>query len=271
MSLLLIVFLSIVQGLTEFLPVSSSGHLVVTRALLEPFLGKISSPLAFDVLIHLATALVTAFFLRNEIARIIANFFKSEGVRERALVIRLIIATLPAVIVALCFKDKIESLFDSPQWALNGFLLTAVLLELAHRHQIDVAGKKEIGSNDWPLPTLLQAVIIGIAQAFAIMPGVSRSGSTIAAALLLSLPARTAVLFSFFMLLPVIAGAGLLEAKELAGLEMESLLPLAIGFLVAMATAYIALRFLVWIVEGAKLRWFAVYTLLLSCGLRFFI
>ncbi|MCL4152818.1 UNVERIFIED_CONTAM: hypothetical protein GTU68_029013 [Idotea baltica] len=262
MSLLLIVLLAIVQGLTEFLPVSSSGHLVVSRAILGPTLGTISSPLAFDILIHFATALVTAFFLRKELLVILRKVFTATGERERRLVGLLIVATLPAVVIGLSFKDTIESLFISPHWALNGFLVTAILLELAHRFQV------KLGADS---AAALTTLIIGVGQACAIMPGISRSGSTIAIALLLSLPARTAVLFSFFMLLPVIAGACLLEAKELASLESIDSTPLLIAFFTTMATAYVALRFLVWIVEGAKLRWFAIYTFAISCGLRFFI
>ena len=272
MTIALVVFLAVVQGLTEFLPVSSSGHLVVSRAILSPYLGKLDSPLAFDIFIHLATALVTAFFLRKELLQLLKRMFIKEGSRERRLVSLLVIATLPAVFVGFGFKDQIENLFNTPKWALNGFLITAVLLELAHRHQVKLGAKGSgAGILDWQFPSYTQAVFIGCAQAMAIMPGVSRSGSTIALALLLSLPARSAVMFSFFMLLPVVAGAAVLELGELQALESENLTYYLCGFVVTSVTAYVALKFLVWVVEGAKLRWFALYTLVLGLGLRLII
>ena len=269
MTIVLVIFLAVVQGLTEFLPVSSSGHLVVSRAILSPYLGKLDSPLAFDILIHLATALVTAFFLRKELLQLLKRMFLKEGNDERRLVSLLIVATVPAVFIGFGFKDQVENLFDTPQWALNGFLITAVVLELAHRHQVKLGStSSSAGVLDWQFPTYFQAVIIGCAQAMAIMPGVSRSGSTIALALLLSLPARSAVMFSFFMLLPVVAGAAVLELGKLQSLESANMAYYLCGFLVTCATAYLALKFLVWVVEGAKLRWFAIYTLLLGLGLR---
>ena len=274
MTITLAVLLGIVQGLTEFLPVSSSGHLVVSRHLLGSLFGTIEAPLAFDVLVHVATGLVTAFFLRTELIDMVKAFFARTafGAKVRSLSLLVVVATLPAVVAGLLFKDRIEQSFTSMEVALNGFLITAVLLESAHRRQVKLGAGPQggIDSLDWQLPTVAQALVIGLAQACAIIPGISRSGSTIAVALLLGLGAVTAVRFSFFLLLPVVFGALVLQLDELAGFSAESMPALFCGFLVTAAVAYGALHSLVWLVQGAKLRYFAVYTLILGTLLRVF-
>lgn len=273
MEVLLVCILAVVQGLTEFLPVSSSGHLVLARALLGPYLGTLEFPLAFDVLVHLATALVTAFFLRAELKQILLRMFQAQGSDERRLCSAIVLATVPAAIVGLFFEDAIKSLFASASWAFNGFLITAGLLAIGHSCQVRFAqhSTKQAATLDWPIPTYFQAVCIGCAQALAIMPGVSRSGSTIAVALLLGLPGRSAVLFSFFILLPVVAGGAVLEIPELLHLSVGKVWPLFLAFLLTMVTAYVALKFLVWVVEGAKLHWFALYAVLLGTFGRFLV
>lgn len=274
MPFLLAIALGIVQGLTEFLPVSSSGHLVVSRALFEPWLGAIEAPLAFDIVVHAATGLVVAFFLRDEILDSLrALFARSElGVRVRQLAVAVVLATIPAVVVGFTCKDLIEQSFSSLSVALNGFLITAVLLEIAHRKQLKLGDpiKEGLISFDWQIPNYWQALIIGIAQAMAIMPGVSRSGSTIAVALILGLGPITAVRFSFFLLLPVVFGGLLLELDQIRSLGEQSSATLAAAFFTTALVGYLALKALVWVVRGAKLRYFAIYVLLLSVLMRVF-
>ena len=268
---LLAVFLGVLQGLTEFFPVSSSGHLVVSRALLEPWLGRIDAPLAFDIAVHLATAIVTMVFLREELFFMLKRFFSNSSEAEpvRSLVLRLVVATVPAVIVGLFFRDTIERSFSSIDWALNGFLFTALLLECAHRRQLRLQPSGGgISVLDWKQPSCWQAAVIGFAQAVAIIPGVSRSGSTIAAALILGLGPVTAVRFSFFMLLPVVFGGVVLEIGTLRSLDSQGWTALVLGFIASAVTAYFSLRALVWLVQSAKLRWFAIYTLCLGLFLR---
>jgi len=274
MPFLLAIALGIVQGLTEFLPVSSSGHLVVARALFEPWLGGVEAPLAFDIVVHSATGLVVVFYLREELLSAVRVVFeKTElGDNVRQLAVTIVVGTLPAIIVGFFLKDLIEESFKSLSIALNGFLLTAFLLELAHRRQVKLGGpiKEGLQSFDWQPPTTLQALIIGIAQALAIMPGVSRSGSTIAIALILGLSPVSAVRFSFFLLLPVVFGGLIIELEQIRLLNSDATAALATAFVTTCIVGYLALRALVWVVQSAKLRYFAIYVLVISLAMRLF-
>jgi undecaprenyl-diphosphatase len=272
-SILLVVILGIVQGITEFLPVSSSGHLVVAQELLTQSLGKLESPLAFDISLHLATVIAVMIFLRKDIYKTLTNVFKSgeAGSWSRQLAICVVLATLPAGIIGVLFKDKIEELFASTSCALNGFIATAFILEVAHRFQVKVGNLKDTALSNWSLPSYAQAVIIGFAQAIAILPGVSRSGCTIASALMLGIVATSAVRFSFFLLIPVVLGAVALDSKELLKIGLDEPTGMFVGFLVTFVVASFALRWLLQLVTGAKLRYFAIYAFSISLILRFFL
>lgn len=264
----LAIVLGIVQGFTEFLPVSSSGHLVLFQHFLEPVFGAAKTPLAFDVLVHLATLVVTLSYLFPDIKAVLLNLFSKTpaGQTARALAVRTIIGTIPAVLVVLLLKSQIESAFDSIKIAGMGFFLTALVLELAHRRQLRFKAPEsnQDAILSWQLPSLLQSFVIGCAQSVAILPGVSRSGSTIAAALLLGLPAETAMRFSFFLFIPAVLGAAVLELGDLGSLSSSDLSAYLCGFLVCILVGAIAIRLLAFLLSSARLRYFSLYTLCLG-------
>jgi len=268
----LAIILGIVQGLTEFLPVSSSGHLVVFQHYLEPIFGASKTPLAFDVLVHLATLVVTLCYLFPDIRAVLSHAHRRtpEGETVRQLILRTIVGTVPAVLVVLLLKDQIEAAFDSLSAAGIGFLITACVLESAHRKQIKFRPPQSDKDSvlSWKLPSLPQAFIIGCAQSVAILPGVSRSGSTIATALLLGLPAESAMRFSFFLFIPAVLGASVLELGDLSALPESDMSAYLLGFVITIVVGFFAMRLLTRLVSSAKLRYFAIYTALLGLAIN---
>ena len=246
-------FLGIVQGLTEFLPVSSSGHLTI--------LGDDDLGLPFAILVHFATALSTIVVFRKDIAELAVGFFKPSlegGLAARKYVGLLAISAIPAAIIGFTLKDSIEGLTNS---LFVGYMLlvTAAILFVSQKIKIE-SGK--------PLNPVNTAVI-GIAQAFAILPGISRSGSTIGAAILLGISRAEAAKFSFLMALPVILGATALELKDLltepAVASAHYAAPYSAyiaGFIAAFVSGLFACRWMIKLVKGTNLNWFAVY-----CGI----
>ncbi len=211
------ILLGVLQGLTEFLPVSSSGHLVFFKHLF----GLGEQDVTLEVMLHLATLLaILVFFWKR-----IPSYLKGKKI------MLIILGSVPAGIVGVFFKDKIEALFTHQLLPLT-FFTTAVFLLLSDRK----GGEREIG--------IKEALFIGIAQAFAILPGISRSGFTIGTALLLGVNRDEAFEFSFFLSIPAVLGAGILEAKEIRG----EFLPLP--FLCAFLSGIFAL----WILRRAVLR-----------------
>lgn len=243
------ILLGIVQGITEFLPVSSSGHLQIAKALLGV---EIEENLTFDVTLHAATVLSTIVVLWNEVWRLLKGLFSRRFTPEQAYVLKLAVSMIPIGIVGFCFKDRIDAMLDAP-WilALVGamLLLTAALLAFAYYAR--PREKERISYRD--------AFIIGIAQAIAVLPGLSRSGSTIATGLLLGNKKEAVAQFSFLMVLAPILGETLLElaSGELtAGIGSAQL---AAGFLAAFATGCAACKFMIEMVKRGKLIWFALY------------
>jgi undecaprenyl-diphosphatase len=274
MPVFLAFILGLVQALTEFLPVSSSGHLVISQVYLAPYFEAEPVPLAFDVLVHVATLLATLFFLSADVTRLIKGVFvkNEEGDLCRRVISLVIFGSIPVVVVGGGFRDSLKILFESQEAAANGFLVTTAVLFLANyiysRRQSEQESSGSDGEFFWKLPTFSQAFLIGVAQAIAIFPGVSRSGSTIAIALLLGLGATTAVRFSFLLSIPAIFGALVLEGRGLATLEASQLLPYGVGFLTAFATGLLAIRLLVVVTQRAYLGYFAIYTLMLGIALH---
>ncbi len=248
MEYLLSMLIGLLQGLTEFLPVSSSGHLVLSQHLL----GIKQESLFLEVVLHLGTAFAIVFVYREDIFHLVKSGFSSEPEKKWAswhLLKLLIVGSIPAGIVGVFFKDFFEEVFMEPR--ISGFMLmvTAGILFLSRRHV-------ERGN----ILTYGSALIIGLAQAFAIFPGISRSGSTIVAALMLGLARKEAGRFSFYLALPAIFGAALLQVKDIS----EVVLPLGAivsGFLVSFVSGVIALKILLRFVEKGKLHYFAYYCL----------
>jgi len=258
-SALELLVLAVVQGLTEFLPISSSGHLVLARELLGmPELG-----LSLDVALHVGTLLAVVVAYRTDVARLLRDMLHGEF----RLFLWLIVATIPVGLVGILAGDAIERAFQSPRMAGFGLLLTTVLLLIG-----DAARRRRAGEHDptesllgaeTPLqPRFADALLIGSAQVLAILPGVSRSGTTIAAGLARGYSAPQAARLSFLMSLPAISGAAL---KELPGALEEgfadySLLLVACAVLLAGLVGWAALKTLLVVLRRGAFRWFALYT-----------
>jgi len=247
------IILGIVQGLTEFLPVSSSGHLVLLQRVF-----KVQEPsLFFDTMLHLGTLTAVFIVLWKDIWEILKKPIQK-------LTLFLIIATIPAVIAALLFDDSIESIFLSAKFLGWCFLFTSVLLvtaELLSRRVVKNENLKNAGSMTW-----LHALFIGFMQALAIPPGISRSGATISGALFCKLDRDFAARFSFLMSIPAILGAVVLQAKDLIqGSAAQSEVSVnagavIAGTLTAAAVGFFAVRFMLKIIKEKSLFGFAIYT-----------
>ena len=247
------VVLGIVQGATEFLPVSSSGHLV----LLQRFFGIEEGALLFDTALHGGTLVVVLFVLRHDIWNILRRLFQP-------LTLYLVIATIPAAVAALLFKRRIEEAFASASFLGFAFLVTSALLLLSEAlyRRTEPRAREEMN--------LIDALLIGILQAVALIPGISRSGATISAALSRRLDRDFAARFSFLLSIPAILGAFVLQGKELleagAGQKAElgigsiGLLPIAAGVISAAVVAFFSLRLTLKIVREHSLLGFALYT-----------
>lgn len=250
MTTLQAIILGLVQGLTEFLPVSSSGHLMLASEILNTDLSA-ADDLTFSLTLHAATVLSTIVVLWREVWRIVKGAFTFSGKinDEQAYVLKIIISMIPVGIVGFCFKDYLEVAFSSVLVVGIMLLVTAILLTFAYRAK--PRQKSEISYRD--------AFIIGLSQACATMPGLSRSGTTIATGLLLGNKKESVAQFSFLMVLPPILGNALLDVlKGEFGGGVEAL-PLVAGFITAFITGCLACKFMIEIVKRGKLIWFALY------------
>ena len=250
MSIIEAIILGIVQGLTEFLPVSSSGHLQIAKALLGV---EIEENLVFDVTLHAATVLSTIVILWSEVKRLLVGVFSRHFNQEQAYVLKLILSMIPIGIVGFALKDQLNAMLDSPYiLTIVGamLLLTAALLSFAYYAR--PRQKETISYRD--------AFIIGLSRAVAAMPGLSRSGTTIATGILLGNKKTAVAQFSFLMVLAPILGEMLLE---IASGEMVfgsiGTLPLLCGFISSFVVGCLACKFMIGIVNKGKLVWFAVY------------
>jgi len=234
MTLFQAVLLGLLQGLTEFLPVSSSGHLVIAQY----YLGFTSPPVVFDVLVHVATALAVIIIMWPVIIKL-----------NRRLVSLILLASFPAAFVGLFLNSQIETLFSSLTLVGLALLITSLILFLT----------KFIKKSSPVKLSLQNTFIIGLFQALAIIPGISRSGSTISAGFFQGLKPQAAFNFSFLLSLPAILGAQLLQLNEVAQISPSAFPSLAIGFLTAFFSGLIALKFLKKIVIQAQLHWFSLY------------
>ncbi len=244
--------LGIVQGLTEFLPVSSSGHLQIANALFG-IQGK--ENLTFAVVVHAATVCSTIVVLRREIAGLLQGLFRFAWNAETKYVTKIALSMIPVAVVGLFFKDKVEEIFGSGLWIVGvSLLVTAGLLAFAYYAR--PREKQEISFRD--------AFIIGIAQACAVLPGLSRSGSTIGTGILLGNNKEQVAKFSFLMVLVPILGEAFLDLLK-GGFSPEetgiSAFSLAVGFASAFVSGYLACRWMLELVKRGKLIWFALYCL----------
>jgi undecaprenyl-diphosphatase len=256
MSIFEAIILGIIQGLTEFLPVSSSGHLELGKFIL----GDESLPeesLLFTVVLHFATALSTLVIFRKEVLEIFKGLFQFRWNEQTQFSLKIIISMVPAAIIGVVFNDQIEALF-SRQLLLVGAMLcvTGLLLYLADRAK---KTEKKVG--------YVHAIIIGVSQAIAILPGISRSGATISTSVLLGIDREKAARFSFLMVVPLIFGK---MAKDLMdGGIMESnteALPLILGAAAAFVSGLIACKWMISLVKHSQLRYFSYYCFAVGVG-----
>ncbi len=247
--LLSIVLLAVVQGLTEFLPVSSSGHLEILRALT----GLQGDPVTLEVALHLGTFLAVLAFFRKRILDLLLQAWRGEG-KGRAWVAAVIVGSIPAGLAGVFLKDWFEQVFQS-------LLVVAVCLGVTGLGLLFLGGAPQ--GEPRKDPGLLPSLLVGIAQAFAILPGISRSGSTIVAGLRTGMDRRTAGEFSFFLSLPAVGGAVLLQVLH-AGETRNPLGYMAVGVAVSAVVGYLSLGLLMWILDKGRLRVFAPWCLAAS-------
>jgi undecaprenyl-diphosphatase len=253
MNILEAILLGFVQGLTEFLPVSSSGHLV----LLQKILGINEPTLLFDTMLHIGTLIAVFIVLWSDVWKLLKKPFQK-------MTLLLIIATIPTVIAALLFNDVIEDLFHSARFLGLSFLITALALVVSHflsKRSGEIRGEEKM--------TWLDAFLIGIMQACAIIPAVSRSGMTLSGALSRKLDRDLAARFSFLMSIPAILGALVFQAKDLFGETSNTeagigIFPMIAGVAAAALVGFLAIRFMLKIVKERSLIGFAVYVTILG-------
>ncbi len=247
------IIFGIIQGLTEFLPVSSSGHLELAN-----YLFGIQEPsnLQFTMALHAGTVLSTIVVFRKELGQLIAGFFRFRMSDQMRFVINLLISLIPIMVVGLFFGDWIESLFTS-NIRLVGIMLivTAVLLTFAY-----YAKPKNLPVTPW------KAFVIGLSQAVAVLPGLSRSGSTISTGLMLGVRREEVSKFSFLMVLIPILGMNFLEAMKMPSAQDLNIWPLAVGFVTAFVAGLFACRWMIRLVNRGKLVWFALYCLIVGAA-----
>jgi len=256
MTIIQAIILGITQGLAEFLPISSSGHLV----LLKDIFGIDEGALTFTILLHIATLIPVFVVFWKDIVALIKNPFSK-------FTYLLVAATVPAVIVALLLNDLIDGLFSGGIFLAIGFFLTGVFLMYA-----DKAGEQvKEGGKTIDKMSYVDALVIGVMQAVAIAPGISRSGSTITGALSRKLDRTAAARFSFLLSIPAILGGAVLEIAGIVTGSVDighfELLPTAAGFLAAMVAGYFAIRFMLKLIKSCKLRYFSYYVFALSAAL----
>jgi undecaprenyl-diphosphatase len=259
LSILQALLLGIVQGITEFLPISSSGHLVLGKVIL----GVHTEGVAYEVFVHFGTFLAIVTILWSDISNILGSLVRL--VRDPSprnwlrnyrgdiflrMAILVILGTIPAVVVGLLFKSVIEAAFSSPIFVSFALIITGTFL----------LGTRWINSADTQFG-IVRSLLIGVAQSFAILPGISRSGSTIAAAVYLGVERSEAARFSFLLALPAIFGAAVLESLELlqSNISSQQLITFFIGMIVAYISGMIALKWLLEVIRRGRLDRFSYY------------
>ncbi|MGF1508872.1 MAG: undecaprenyl-diphosphate phosphatase [Myxococcota bacterium] len=257
--LLQAILLGIVQGLTEFLPVSSSGHLVLIQSLFGADFAFKDDAVLFDLMLHLGTLLPVLLFYRSEIESLgRAAFHRDDSPaapQRRYWLLMVLVATVPTGLIGILFKDRFEALFHDPRAVFGAMLFTACLLTSTRFVELKGRGR----SIEWGV-----ALALGVAQGLAITPGISRSGTTIATALLLRVGRAEAARFSFIMSIPAILGAMVIAAKDGIRFAPDQTLALAAGFATSALIGYLALSWLVQLIRYGRFWWFSLYLFPLS-------
>jgi len=249
MGLLEAIILGIIQGFTEFLPVSSSGHLELAKYIL----GDNSVPeesLTYTVVLHFATALSTLVIFRKEVIQILKGLFQFKINQEFWFCLKIVLSMIPAVVIGLLFEKELESFFGGNILFVGAMLLVTALLLL-------LADKAKTTEKD---VTVWNSIIIGVSQAIAMLPGISRSGATISTSVLLGVDRNKAAKFSFLMVVPLIFGK---IAKDLLGGDIqfvsEEMIPMGVGFISAFIAGLLACQWMIALVKKSKLIYFSIY------------
>lgn len=247
------IILGIIQGITEWLPVSSSGHLVIA----QEFFG-LQNALLFDILLHIATLSVIFIILRKEIFNIAKACFKLDFKSENGkLALFIVVASVPTGIIGILFKDLFEKVFSNLFGVAIGLMITGIVLLLTKKIR-----------NKFQNLNFKNSIMIGIAQGIAITPGISRSGSTIATGIMLGIDKDKVAKFSFLLSIPAILGASLLESKKLLNPELSfDWVPKIAGMVTAAIIGYITLKALLKIIQSDKFYLFGYYCIGLSITL----
>lgn len=258
--------MGVVQGLAEYLPISSSGHLEICREILGLDM-KGAEALEFDVALHVATVLSTIVVLWKEFLPLCRSFFTVARDDNFYYVCKILVSCIPVAIVGLCFKDVVEGFFGSGLGIVGTCLLvTAALLAFAYFFRRGEMAKDRVTGSNYGNREIgwLDAFMIGCAQAVAVLPGLSRSGSTIATGLLLGDRRDKLAQFSFFMVIIPILGESLLDIVKMLGEDAASspsvgMIPVTIGFIASFVVGCLACKWMIELVKKGKLVWFAVY------------
>lgn len=260
--------LGIIQGLTEFLPVSSSGHLAIGKALLGV---EVADDLVFEVVVHAATVLATIVVFRKQILKLLQGLFKFKYNDETDYILKICVSMIPVFIVGMFFKDYVESLFTSILVVGVALLVTALLLYFSDRASQARSGVSAEGEAIRNGISYKQAFIVGLGQALAVVPGLSRSGTTISTGLLSGVKRENVAQFSFLMVLAPILGEAFLDV---VGGDMAASSTgtgaLLIGFVAAFISGLFACKVMIALVKKAKLKWFALYCAIVGLAVILF-
>ncbi len=244
------ILLGTLQGATEFLPVSSSGHLVLAQHLI----GDFEQPgVLFDVLLHVGTMIAVAIYFWRDLAGLVSSLWRRDAMakNQRFMVALLIAGSIPTAVIGLLFKDFFIGLFERPVIVCIMLLITGMLLWAAERLRRTENSRRQM--------TFVDALVVGTVQGCAIIPGISRSGSTIAALLMRGIDGETAARFSFLLALPAVFGAALLSLKDLDQVAGNIFFPYAAGTLAALVTGLFCIHLLMGVIRRRRLHWFALY------------
>ena len=252
MTIIEAIFLGVIQGLTEFLPISSSGHLVIVQSVL----GVAQPGNEFEILVHIGTLMSVLVVFKTDILELIIDM---RSKNSQKYILYIIVGTIPAVFIGLGYKSFIESLFNNLRTVGSALIFTGLVL---FSSQFSV--KKNLK------PSIYTAFLIGCAQAIAIIPGISRSGMTISMALFLGFLPKEAARFSFLLAIPVISGAGILTIIDLNENNYEFILTGIIGMFSSFLVGFFALKWLIGWLKKGKIYYFGVYCVLIGLLTLFF-
>ena len=253
------VFLGIVQGLTEPLPISSSGHVFILRKILD--LG--TSDLNFEIIVNFGSLLAILLIYKDDLIRLVKNFFlyfkrrTDETKRDFRYCLLIVLGSIPIGIVGFLFKDFIEEKLNSTKIVGISFLVTSLFLFLVSK----IKGARK----DKDL-SIMDAIVVGLSQVVAVIPGISRSGSTLIGGLFRKMDRETALKYSFMLYIPVSVGTTILGVKDLLEVSNlhELILPYGLGFIASFVVSYYTLRWFIKAVKDGNLKYFSIYTLILG-------